>query len=724
MLNPWMLLGLAGLALPVIIHLIQRQRLKPQFLATLQFLDREDVANAFAPVPRDWIQLLLRLLLLALFVLLMARLAFGGRDPGPRTLVVLLDQSLSMQQKTAAGRPLFDVHKAAILDLVQGLGPRDRVSLRLVGDELTHQTGFTGDRAELGRALEGFTVTDGGALGLLPAVRAAVRELRSRHEVNTAVLVFSDQQTINFQSSLAGDTGAAAATAFAAELNGGHVKLLFVDAKRAPGDNLAVSDGRLLPSRVYLGASGKFVAQVHNYAAEAKTCRVTFAENGQSGESRDLPLAAGETAELDLVHRFESPVDVPCQVTIDDDVLPGDNRFSLPMRMRERTQVLLVAAAAPKSDEAGEELSYEGADLLAYALNPGEMLGQGSSTYINVRRVTPQVLERMSLPVYSLVIIYGNVELPEPSARDLKAYVASGGGLMLIPDETTAPARFNEMYQPLLGGFMLGQAKQCDPAQPLDQNEARLQTPLLQPLLRGEWGDLRELFVREYFTLAAPGPARTALLAGNGDPLAVLIPRERGRVYVQLFSCNLAAGSLPRSTVFVPMVQHLLGGLSRADRSLEGDTLRVGETLHVPVPEFRGLTGNVGVNGPVRRTFALSGAERDAIQVAGLPLAGAYELSHATKKSGRKHWLTVNPVAAESDLRTLSAAEQDRLFGSVNTRRLTYPELAGSFSRRHEVFSLIAVLVVAALAAEALVGAWLSRVKARLGRAPAGGAGP
>src|SRR5436309_3202442 len=98
MLNPLMLLGLAGLSLPVIIHLIQRQKLQPQWLATLQFLDDEDVANAFAPTPRDLLQLLLRLLLLGLFVVLMGRLVIGGGGTGPRTLAVVVDQSLSMQR--------------------------------------------------------------------------------------------------------------------------------------------------------------------------------------------------------------------------------------------------------------------------------------------------------------------------------------------------------------------------------------------------------------------------------------------------------------------------------------------------------------------------------------------------------------------------------------------------------------------------------------------------
>ena len=83
MLYPLMLAGLRGLSVPIIIHLIHRQRLKPQLLATSQFLDQQDLANAFAPVPRDLLQLLLRLLLLALFVLLMSRLVMARHKRRP-----------------------------------------------------------------------------------------------------------------------------------------------------------------------------------------------------------------------------------------------------------------------------------------------------------------------------------------------------------------------------------------------------------------------------------------------------------------------------------------------------------------------------------------------------------------------------------------------------------------------------------------------------------------
>ncbi len=721
MLNPLLLLGFLGLAVPVIIHLIQRQRLKPQLLATMQFLDKEDVANAFAPRPRDLLQLILRLALLSLFVLMMARLAFPGRDVGPRTLTAIVDRSMSMRQKTPGGKTLFEVHKANLLSLIDSLGQHDKMSLLLVGDRVEKETGFTSDKKFLRRTVESFSPSDGGAAALLSAIQASTRQLRNRHEVNAAVLVFSDHQAVNFQSALKSNPE------FGAELDGGRVKLFLLDEKRAEGENLALTGGEFHPGSVYLGASAKFAARLHNFGAKPRTSKLTFYEGAQSGESREITLAPGETAEIDLVQRFESPVDVPCRVEGDDDVLPGDNRFTLPMRMKERRQVLMITAAASAvEEEGGEEVSYQGADLLAYALNPGEALGQGTAgTYINIRRVTPQVLERVSLPVYSLVVVYGNVELPEQSVRDLKAFAANGGGVWLIPDEATAPMRFNDVLQSLLGGFMLGQLKQPDTAQALDLDEARLQTPMLVPLLRGEWGDLREVHVREYFSAAAVGTAKAALNAANGDPLMVVIPLGRGRIGVQLFPCSLSSGSLPRSTPFVPMVQHLAGRLGKSDPAAASGTMRVGEMARVALPEFRGLGGDAQVAGPEKRSFAMAGPDKDEILVDNMTLAGAYEITHPAKKSGRKRWLAVNPVEAESDLSVLGAADQQKLFGSKNIMRLPYAELGGKFSRRHELFGLLAALVFLAFMAEAIAGLWQSRSSRRAeeaARAAAGGA--
>ncbi|MEI6148700.1 MAG: BatA domain-containing protein, partial [bacterium] len=221
MLNPLMLLGLLGLGVPVLIHLINRRRMKPRPLATIQFLDEQDVANAFAPVPRDLLQLLLRLLLLTLFILLMARLTGPSATVGPRAVALVLDNSMSMRKLGPDGKSLFESHRQRILQLVRGMHQGDYFSFTLVGDKVFESTGFTGDRALLERAVTNAWVSDGSGRSVYATIEDSLKELRSKRAPNAALLVFSDQQLRNYPAH-------AAAAGLAPLLRGSRIKPVFV----------------------------------------------------------------------------------------------------------------------------------------------------------------------------------------------------------------------------------------------------------------------------------------------------------------------------------------------------------------------------------------------------------------------------------------------------------------------------------------------------------------
>jgi hypothetical protein len=720
MLHPFMLWGLAGLAVPVILHLIQKQRLKPQVLSTLQFLDPQDAANAFAPVPRDWLQLLLRLLLLGLFVLLMARLFAGSAEVGPRSMVVVLDQSLSMQRRVDGQQSLFERNKAQLLELIDGMRPEDHMALLLVGDRISVETGFLQDRDELRQIAEGFDVSDGGGLALAPAIRRAAGLLAGRREVNACVMVFSDHQLASYQPALdelrSEDRGVA--RQFRDGLEAGRTRLLLIDEQPAMGTNLSIERAGFSPAAVHVGASSRLTAVVRNHTDQKQMTQVRLVEGEQADAPRSLTLEPGEAAHLDLVHRFESPVDAVCRVEIEDDVLPADNRFFVPMRIRDRRRVLLVAPVSEAGEERSLEIGSRGVDLLSYALNPGEVLGRGAGTFVSLKRVSPQRLTQEVLTNYSLIILMGVTELPGRSDRDLTAFVENGGGLWLIPEGDVSPLRFQNAYEKLLGGFSLGALRQDGPVRGVTRDESRVAHPLFLPLLREEWGSLREIHFGQYHAVQSLGEGQVALRADNGDPLAVVLPRKRGRVFVQLYGTNLEASSLPRTTAFVPMVQQVAGLLGARREQLRPDVMRVGEVRAVSVPEFRGLKGDVRVAGPDRKTLPLTGEDDDEVRVGGLSRAGAYELSHPARKTSRQRWLAVNPATGASDMKPFDEDMQEELFGRFNVVRLPYAEVGEQFHHRREILPLVAVLVFLAFAAEALVGAWQSRRRLRPGTTP------
>lgn len=702
MLNPLMLLGLLGLSIPIIIHLINRRRLEPRLLATLRFLEQEDVANAFQPVPRDILQLLLRLLLLTLVVFLLARLTSSQREMGPRTLAILLDNSMSMQRKLPGGKTLFDLHREQIRSLVAEMKPHDLVSLVLAGDKIFVDTGFSRDRDRLMAALDKFKPSDGGARALHLAIERGLEELQNHKELNTAMLVFSDHQKINYVSHGPG------ADPLRRSLESGRAKLFLVTEPLEPTPNVAIESARFFPPRVYLGESSKATATVRNLADTAQAVDVSFTEGETAGETRPLSLEPGESAQIDLVHRFESPIDTACKVSLSDDALPADNVFYSPMRMRERRQILLVVP--PKYTEQGEvQTSYAGVDLLTYAINPEEALGLATGMHTVIKRVTPNLLEKVSLSIYPAIIVYNLTELPGQSLKDFLTYVGNGGGLYFIMDSKVNPFQFNETYQPLLAKFQLGAAKQTPEPVFLDRNEVNLGSPVLLPLLREEWGKLDEITFNAYFGVENRGDASAALRASNGDWLAAVLPRGRGHIYLQMFACDIQETSFPRTPAFVPMVQEILSFLAQEAEEHSTDALRAGEIRYLQLPEFRGLSGDVSLENTDYR-FPLPPSGRD-VKIQNVFTAGNYKVTHPLKKTARTRWLSVNPIQGESDLTPITEEEQKQLFGSANVARLPFQDIDKQFVHRQELFSTLILLVFAAFALETLLGAWQSRRK-------------
>jgi hypothetical protein len=715
MLYPWMLLGLAGLGIPVVIHLIQRQRLKPEPLSTLGFLDQEDIANSFAPTPRDVLQLLFRLAVLGLFVLFMSRLVVSGAGAAPRTMAIVLDQSMSMQRKTESGESLFQRSKKEILELIDTMGPEDRVSLLLAGDQISVETGYLKDKTELRRIAERFEGTSGGSMAFVPALRNSARQLMSRHEASASVLVFSDHRRRSYAPYIeeGGRAGPGNPTVgFREALERSRVRIHLIDERCPEGPNLAIERASFNPPRAYVGSSSRLTAVIRNTSAQEQTTNVMITEGDQAGERRSLTLAPFETASVDLVHRFEQPKDRPCRVEIDDDVLPSDNRFYLPMRMREWKQILLVTAGSPRGEDEGRPAALRGVDLLTYALNPAEALGLGGGA-LRVKRISPAALEREALPVYSTVIFHGALDVSDQSAKDLSAYLDSGGVVWIIPERDLSPAKWNKNFGGIAKGFTIGGQKPADPPQQISADEAGLAHPLLLPLLREEWGNSRDLSFWEYYGVEAPGAAQAALRARSGDWLAAIVRHGRGAVFVQLFSGELEASSLPRTAAFVPFVHRVAVDFGGGASEARPDVLRVGEVLDLSVPEFRRLSGDLRVSGPENHAFGLGGSEGDQVRLEGFRKAGAYEVTHPQKKTGRERWVGVNAVNEGSDLAALGEEDQAVVLGLRNVHRIPYKVLAGQISRGTEIKGIVAVLLAAAFLVEALAGAWQSRRGAR-----------
>ena len=107
-LQPEILWALPLIALPVIIHLLNRLRHRPRAWAAMQFLRAANRSSTSHARIKQWLILLFRTLAVLALALFLARPLAGGwigwaLSPAPDAILILLDRSPSMESKTAGG---------------------------------------------------------------------------------------------------------------------------------------------------------------------------------------------------------------------------------------------------------------------------------------------------------------------------------------------------------------------------------------------------------------------------------------------------------------------------------------------------------------------------------------------------------------------------------------------------------------------------------------------
>jgi hypothetical protein len=193
-LVPLFLLGLAGIAVPIVVHLTRRQRRNVVRFPSLMFLQRIPYQEQRRRRVQNWFLLLLRALALALIVFAFARPFLdrseqvAGTATGPREMVLLVDRSYSME----VGDRLERV-RSEVADIIGGMGPLDRVSLVTFDQSANVLLRSTTDRGRVSSVMD--TVAAGAGITRFgPALRVAQTILDESGLPNGVVYLLSDFQ--------------------------------------------------------------------------------------------------------------------------------------------------------------------------------------------------------------------------------------------------------------------------------------------------------------------------------------------------------------------------------------------------------------------------------------------------------------------------------------------------------------------------------------------------
>jgi hypothetical protein len=618
-LTPFFLAGLGALAIPVIVHLIQRERKRVVEFPSLMFVQRIPYQSVRRRRIRHWFLLLMRAAAMALIVAAFARPFFAqgaaaslAAAGGSREIVVLLDQSASMGYGDHWQRAQ-DAARTAI----NGLGAGDRATLVVFSRNAEESIRATPDRGRLIATLDATKLTSGGTR-FGPALKLAESILaRSTLQRREAILI-SD-----FQKS--GWTGAEDVHF------GDGITLTPISVAADAMTNLAVPSVTFARAPFSNQERVTVTAGITNKSVDpATSVPVTLEIDGHQVETLSVNIAANASTSVVFQPFTLAEPALHGLVRAGTDAFAADNTFDFVLAPSQAVSVLIIDAAT------GGESSF----FLSRALAIGNAPHFQVET-LPAARATPEQIERRS------IVVLNDASLPPGLAGGpLKRFVERGGGLLVaIGEHSTWPASEVDLLPGRLGAVV-------------DRMEGRGGTigfrdyshPVFEVFKAPRSGDFSAARVLRYRALETSPDARVLARYDDGGVAAAEKRLGQGRVIALTTTLDDSWSDLALKPVYLPLVHQLGRYLSQYEQTTAWQT--VGGVVDLSTA-YKGRADRVVVT-PAAERVRFPASESALLE---LTEHGVYEVRSASNTSGRPDRIAVNLDPAESDLTRMDPQE-------------------------------------------------------------------
>lgn len=647
-LSPWMLLGLALVAGPLIAHLTgQREGPRVRY-PSLRFLRAAAHRVRRRTRVENLLLLLLRSLAIAALALLFARpwiswrgYTAAGIDPDADT-VVLLDRSMSMGRRAGEGTA-FDAARRKAREALGDLGGGRAALVFFDGAAQLVPPGLTHDRNPLLRALEraepGHGTTDLGT-ALLRA-----RDLLSEAGATRATLLVLGDGT---------------ATEPLPDLREGWptgYAVRYVDLSQGPAanrwfDGVEVTPGERRGEAARVDARISWTGEA--MAGEAPiSLRVDGLDPLRATASLSPPGPAARR--FTLVEVPEGQRSARLALEPPDGVLAADDERCFFLDGQASLKVRMVSgdpAPSPRDDE-------------LYYVENAFLPRSGSAS-----RVTPEPIPPADLATLKggrgRVLVLADLADPTPYAAAIRAFVRDGGGLLVSVGDQVRPEAWNEALGDVLPARLAGVkelGERTFEQSPLSFATPDLDSPVFEVFRDGGAGVFGKVRFGRVMGIEPELPvgARVGLRYSDGRP--ALVERAVGEGVVILFTATLDDDwtDFPLRSVFVPtlhqLARHLSGDLPRG----EGASVEVGQAAPVSVPPGPGRLAVVRPDGREDPLDAEAADARGVVAYRDTDRPGLYRATWRPEGGSEEprevSAFCVDPPVAESALRPLSREE-------------------------------------------------------------------
>lgn len=694
-LHPGILgLGAAAVAVPILIHLLLRQKPRTVLFPALLLVKKKQRQTIRRLRIRHWLLLALRCALLLLLGLALARPTLRSSllamdQAAPIGAILVFDDSPSMEL-SERGQSRLERAKELAIDAIRRMPAGSRVAVMTASNPLPSPAVDVANATRRIQAVELQWVSQ----SIDAAVQAAVRQAADLGEDRREIYLFSDQ------ADAAWDFSDSESLREARKELDPPVSLFVIDLHADKLDNVSLAEPTLSAQIVASNAGLEIEVSVRNRgAAVDNVVRLSMDGQARSEQPVRLPENQSVTLRFSVAGLQEGTHQGEIELAVNDSMPFDDQRF-FTIDVQSALRVLLV------SEDRLDSLYW------SKALAPDDDVAQQLARY-EIEEIRPSQLEQTSLDRYPVVAMLNVGSVSEAAWRRLSDYVQQGGGLFVALGPRVDPSSYNSAAaQQILPGPLGDVAAEQDVVVVAES----FAHPVLKPFAKLGGTDLGDWSVFSYWKLTpAEGGSVVVLSYSNGDP--GLVERgfgegRRGRVLLLTTAAHYQQErqpwtELPLSWSYLVLAdeitRYLSGGAERALNVLTGSPVELPRRPSDPFTVYA-----ITAPGPE------GGIERISVDprspVVGIPpvaQAGNYRVEASQEDQTFSAGFSANVAERESLLGPVSTEQIVAYLGESMTAVARSPaeleRLEGTSRVGRELFAWIMLLFIVAVSAEGIL---------------------
>lgn len=413
------------ISIPIIIHLLGKNRIKTVRFSSLKFLEQLKNDTIKRLKLRQIILLIIRTLLILMIILFFARPYITTSDSSMlpnqgETLILCVDNSHSMMEKFQ-DQSLLQKQLQDLIKVAKNIQfPITLMTITTTNPKEIVEHGKVDNIEDFQKKLSTIPGTHKES-NLNETLNFVLKSVEEKSILQCNLWIISDFQTNeNFEDELSvnfkklSDSN----TIKAAIFNVDHIE-----------NNRAISDIIFPQQIIEINKSLLLKTNLQFWQEKLKTTLSLFIENER--------VAQGILKETENSADFEFlPLRngiITGYISLPEDALPQDDKYYFALNIPEKIKILLVS------------------NNLSSIKNLQQALTAGKEDLIDLQTITPQILSMETLSHYDLLIFHGINELNHSFAEKLEDFFSEGKNLIYIPEKNTDRNTYNQFWHTKVG---------------------------------------------------------------------------------------------------------------------------------------------------------------------------------------------------------------------------------------------------------------------------------